>query len=473
MSSKQNSLQPGDIIRERYEILEELGSGGFATTYKARDLSLGIPVALKVYHRSSFTGQKDAMKEAKIAAGLYDLEGIASARDFFGENDIPCIVMEYVKGVSIKDYVREHGRISGNKMLLLIKPLLKSLIKIHEKGILHRDISADNILLTEDGKLKLIDFGAARFTQKAKDAEYTLIFKRGFAPIEQCSNVGEQGPWTDVYGICATMYYMVTGIIPDDSVNRYVDDKMLPLQRIDGTKLSRHEIDCISKGLAVRIEDRYDSIALLYADLYGAYAGDTLNPLQDHTTLKPASFRPTELNFTEKLLSDIARSANKKPFQNLHRRKLTIAALFLVLALAGSGIYLYGTNFHGSSYYDSRHPKNTSSVKPPVPAQTGSPSAPPATAPFTAPTAAQTSQPSKTGAATKRQKAKHKHTAAPSASKSDSRKSSSSAKDNNATQKSSSSINNTTAAPNSGGSTKNNTSAPKQNQRFDGDLDGL
>ena len=301
MSSKQNLFRPGDIIRERYEILEELGSGGFATTYKAQDLSLGIPVALKVYHRSSFTGQEDALKEAKIAAGLYDLEGIASARDFFGENDIPCIVMEYVKGVSIKDYVREHGRIAGNKMLLLVKPLLKSLIKIHEKGILHRDISADNILLTEDGKLKLIDFGAARFTQKAKDAEYTLIFKRGFAPIEQCSNVGEQGPWTDVYGICATMYYMVTGIIPADSVNRYVDDQMLPLQRIDGIKLNQHEIACISKGLAVRIEDRYDSIALLYADLYGAGANDTLNPLSDHTTLKPAAFRPTETNFTEKL----------------------------------------------------------------------------------------------------------------------------------------------------------------------------
>lgn len=107
MSSKQNLFRPGDIIRERYEILEELGSGGFATTYKAQDLSLGIPVALKVYHRSTFTGQEDALKEAKIAAGLYDLEGIASARDFFGENDIPCIVMEYVKGVSIKDYVRE------------------------------------------------------------------------------------------------------------------------------------------------------------------------------------------------------------------------------------------------------------------------------------------------------------------------------------------------------------------------------
>lgn len=477
MSSKQNLFRPGDIIRERYEILEELGSGGFATTYKAQDLSLGIPVALKVYHRSSFTGQEDALKEAKIAAGLYDLEGIASARDFFGENDIPCIVMEYVKGVSIKDYVREHGRIAGNKMLLLVKPLLKSLIKIHEKGILHRDISADNILLTEDGKLKLIDFGAARFTQKAKDAEYTLIFKRGFAPIEQCSNVGEQGPWTDVYGICATMYYMVTGIIPDDSVNRYVDDQMLPLQRIDGIKLNQHEIACISKGLAVRIEDRYDSIALLYADLYGAGANDTLNPLPDHTTLKPAAFRPTEINFTEKLLSDLARSVKKKQFHSLHRRKLMILALFLLLALTGTGIYFYG----------STHPKNTSSLNTIPPART-------ATTPFTTvPAATQTPPPSKGNATTKPRKNMKKTATDRPATKSNPGKnnktiqnSGSSTKNNSTMQNNGSSTKKTTAAPNSNRSTnsrtptpKNNrstnskTPAPKRNQRFDGDLDGL
>lgn len=477
MSSKQNLFRPGDIIRERYEILEELGSGGFATTYKAQDLSLGISVALKVYHRSSFAGQKDAMKEAKIAAGLYDLEGIASARDFFGENDIPCIVMEYVKGVSIKDYVREHGRIAGNKMLLLVKPLLKSLIKIHEKGILHRDISADNILLTEDGKLKLIDFGAARFTQKAKDAEYTLIFKRGFAPIEQCSNVGEQGPWTDVYGICATMYYMVTGIIPDDSVNRYVDDQMLPLQRIDGIKLNQHEIACISKGLAVRIEDRYDSIALLYADLYGSNTNDTLNPLPDHTTLKPAVFRPTETNFTEKLLSDLARSVKKKQFHSLHRRKLMILALFLLLALTGTGIYFYG----------STHPKNASSLNTIPPARTVSPAtAPSATAPFTTvPAATQTPPPSKGNATAKPRKNTKKTTTNRPATKSNPGKNDSSAKTNKSTQKSGSSSKSTTApannrstnsntpTPKNNRSTKNNTPAPKRNQRFDGDLDGL
>ncbi len=466
MSSSKKQFQPGDIIHGRYKISEEIGSGGFATTYKAQDLSLGIPVALKVYHRSSFAGQKEATKEAKIAAGLYDLEGIAAARDFFDEDDTPCIVMEYVKGTSIKDYIHRHGRIAGDKMLLLVKPLLKSLIKIHEKGILHRDISADNILLTEDGKLKLIDFGAARFTQKARGEEYTLIFKRGFAPIEQCSNAGEQGPWTDVYGICATMYYMVTGIIPDDSVNRFMDDKLLPLERIDGTKLSRHAIACITKGLSVRIEDRYPSVALLYADLYRNDISDTESSPSVHSTIAPAVSDPTETNFTEKLMEDIAHSMKKDHFLFRHR-KAAISLLLCVLLALGIAVYYYhaapagtpgpdslsGTAFSHSPAPDNRrdsasvHPRTTDN--PPKVAFTPSPG--------------------------KQQKA------ASTRQKSSAQKSSSQ-KGNTTTQKSSSSNSSSSAQKSS--SQKGNTSAQKSSsqkksssrkntQHFDGDLDGL
>ena len=181
MSSTINSFDKNEIIMDRYEILAEIGSGGFATTYKAMDHSLDIPVAIKAFHKHTGASMDEAVKEAKIAAGLYELEGIASARDFFWYKETPCIIMDYVDGTSIKDYVREHGRIRGDKMLILIKPLLQSLIKIHEKGILHRDI-------------KLIDFGAARLSQNAQGDEYTIIFKRGFAPIEQCSAGGKQGP---------------------------------------------------------------------------------------------------------------------------------------------------------------------------------------------------------------------------------------------------------------------------------------
>lgn len=335
MSSNRHLFQPGKIIRDRYEILEELGSGGFATTYKAFDRALSIPVALKIYHHSSFSGQEDATKEAKIAAGFYDLEGIASARDFFEEDDIPCIVMEYVHGINIKEYVKQNGRIRGDKMLLMLKPLLQSLIRIHEKGILHRDISADNILLTEDGKLKLIDFGAARLTQKAKGEEFTLIFKRGFAPIEQCSSGGKQGPWTDVYGICATMYYMVTGIIPTDSVNRLINDTLIPLPRIDGTGLTSHEMDCIMKGLAVRPEERYSSMAFLYAGLYGDSSTDKL--LSKNDTNPSSAISVTESNFTEKLINDITDSLKKQSFLRISKKfKLPVILFLLILLVSGA-----------------------------------------------------------------------------------------------------------------------------------------
>ena len=285
MSSTINSFDKNEIIMDRYEILAEIGSGGFATTYKAMDHSMDIPVAIKAFHKHTGDSMDEAVKEAKIAAGLYELEGIASARDFFWYKETPCIIMDYVDGTSIKDYVREHGRIRGDKMLILIKPLLQSLIKIHEKGILHRDISADNILLTEDGRLKLIDFGAARLTQNAQGDEYTMIFKRGFAPIEQCSAGGKQGPWTDVYGICATMYYMVTGIVPDDSVSRLIEDKLLPLERIDGVRLTPQAMSCIMKGLAVRPEKRFQSMSEFYTALYAAKPS-TLTNILNNTTIR-------------------------------------------------------------------------------------------------------------------------------------------------------------------------------------------
>ena len=336
MSSTINSFDKNEIIMDRYEILAEIGSGGFATTYKAMDHSLDIPVAIKAFHKHTGASMDEAVKEAKIAAGLYELEGIASARDFFWYKETPCIIMDYVDGTSIKDYVREHGRIRGDKMLILIKPLLQSLIKIHEKGILHRDISADNILLTEDGRLKLIDFGAARLSQNAQGDEYTIIFKRGFAPIEQCSAGGKQGPWTDVYGICATMYYMITGIVPDDSVSRLIEDKLLPLERIDGVRLTPQAMSCIMKGLAVRPEKRFQSMSEFYTALYAAKPS-TLANILNNTTIQGGKVENGEANFTEKLLEDMELSISHK--KSRRKKQIIIGAVVAVLLILSGSIW--------------------------------------------------------------------------------------------------------------------------------------
>jgi len=370
MSSTINSFDKNEIIMDRYEILAEIGSGGFATTYKAMDHSLDIPVAIKAFHKHTGASMDEAVKEAKIAAGLYELEGIASARDFFWYKETPCIIMDYVDGTSIKDYVREHGRIRGDKMLILIKPLLQSLIKIHEKGILHRDISADNILLTEDGRLKLIDFGAARLSQNAQGDEYTIIFKRGFAPIEQCSAGGKQGPWTDVYGICATMYYMITGIVPDDSVSRLIEDKLLPLERIDGVRLTPQAMSCIMKGLAVRPEKRFQSMSEFYTALYAAKPS-TLANILSNTTIQGGKVENGEANFTEKLLEDMELSISHK--KSRRKKQIIIGAVVAVLLILSGGIW--GILQHRSTVKDQIPHAPASSITPAINSTSAEPDA--------------------------------------------------------------------------------------------------
>ena len=370
MSSTINSFDKNEIIMDRYEILAEIGSGGFATTYKAMDHSLDIPVAIKAFHKHTGASMDEAVKEAKIAAGLYELEGIASARDFFWYKETPCIIMDYVDGTSIKDYVREHGRIRGDKMLILIKPLLQSLIKIHEKGILHRDISADNILLTEDGRLKLIDFGAARLSQNAQGDEYTIIFKRGFAPIEQCSAGGKQGPWTDVYGICATMYYMITGIVPDDSVSRLIEDKQLPLERIDGVRLTPQAMSCIMKGLAVRPEKRFQSMSEFYTALYAAKPS-TLANILNNTTIQGGKVENGEANFTEKLLEDMELSISHK--KSRRKKQIIVGAVVAVLLILSGSIW--GILQHRSTVKDQIPHAPASSITPAINSTSAEPDA--------------------------------------------------------------------------------------------------
>lgn len=483
MSSTINSFDKNEIIMDRYEILAEIGSGGFATTYKAMDHSLDIPVAIKAFHKHTGASMDEAVKEAKIAAGLYELEGIASARDFFWYKETPCIIMDYVDGTSIKDYVREHGRIRGDKMLILIKPLLQSLIKIHEKGILHRDISADNILLTEDGRLKLIDFGAARLSQNAQGDEYTIIFKRGFAPIEQCSAGGKQGPWTDVYGICATMYYMITGIVPDDSVSRLIEDKLLPLERIDGVRLTPQAMSCIMKGLAVRPEKRFQSMSEFYTALYAAKPS-TLANILNNTTIQGGKVENGEANFTEKLLEDMELSISHK--KSRRKKQIIIGAVVAVLLILSGSIW--GILQHRSTVKDQIPHAPASSITPAVNSTSAEPDADlhssdnPADAdstdtPANAPDDPDSSntpanQPGNSGSGNNSGSSGKKNGGSSSKA---------------TTSKKSGSGNSSGSAKNSGGSSSKTTTAPKKSNtapkktakpaspknNFDGDLDGI
>ena len=142
--------------------------------------------------------------------------------------------MEYVPGISLKKYMKQQQKLfSEQETLTLMQPILSALQAMHQKGILHRDISPENLMLSPDNTLTLIDFGAARTFSRSDDDNLTVILKRGYAPEEQYHSNSRQGPWTDLYAVCAVMYQMLTGILPQEASARAEEDHLTPISRIE------------------------------------------------------------------------------------------------------------------------------------------------------------------------------------------------------------------------------------------------
>lgn len=286
------ALPLGTCLNERYFLGKVLGEGGFGITYVAWDIVLMVPVAVKEYFPSGIVtrekegpqtgtlqiyegksqlefekGKEDFLKEARSLSRFMKLPSIVSVRDFFQENHTAYIVMEYVEGTRVRNYIRTNGKMSGEKVLALMEPVIQSLCDIHKTGLIHRDISIDNLMFDENGQLKLIDFGAARNLELPENT-ITVSIKRGFSPEEQYRAKGEQGPWTDLYSLCGTMYFMMTGKIPDESVERVYADHLVTLQQKDDISLSLQQKKAIDKGMAVLAKDRYQDLEEFYNDLY-------------------------------------------------------------------------------------------------------------------------------------------------------------------------------------------------------------
>ncbi len=286
-------LRPGTYLKERYMLGRVLGEGSFGISYVAWDCLLDMTVAIKEYFPASLVSrhvggmgdrnvyiyenaQKDKyqenlkkyLMEAKSLSAFSDMEGIVSVRDFFYENNTAYIVMGYVDGNSVKEYVEKNGPMDGEEYLQMLKPVIQSLKKVHQMGMLHRDISPDNLLITRDHKLVLIDFGAARKENINMTRSMTVVFKRGFSPEEQYRSRGKQGAWTDVYALCATSYYVLTGTAPDESIQRVLEDDMPSLTNMPDIKISMAQKKALMKGIAVNFQNRYQTMAELYQALY-------------------------------------------------------------------------------------------------------------------------------------------------------------------------------------------------------------
>jgi Serine/threonine protein kinase len=281
-------LPPGTVLTERYLVGRMIGEGSFGVTYIGRDLLLGIIVAIKEYFPLSY-GSRDARKgeqviyiyqdndkkglehfyrEAKLLSQFHMLDGIVSVRDFFYANETAYIVMDYIKGITLKEHVKKNGAVEGKEALAMIRPVIRSLHIVHQADIIHRDISPDNLLLTEQKKLVLVDFGSARVEDSTMTQSMTVMFKRGYTPKEQYLRRGKLGAWSDIYSLCATMYFMLTGVVPNEAIERMLQDTIVPLPKMSSVSLAQKQKNAIMKGICVKPEERWQSMLELYDALY-------------------------------------------------------------------------------------------------------------------------------------------------------------------------------------------------------------
>ena len=319
------ALPPMTILAGKYLLGKVLGEGGFGITYLGWDLNKEEKIAVKecfpsglVYRDSIMSGKgtvtvindrqeyfKKALKsfaqEAENLKRFNHCPGIVSVRDFFYENETAYIVMEYVAGKTLKQVMDDmNGAFKYQQVLEMIHPIMEILEKIHREGIIHRDISPENIILKEDGTVTLIDFGAARIQTGNETKSMSIILKHGYAPIEQYQSRSRQGPWTDVYALCATMYHLMSGKLPVSAADRVLEDSLEPLYKICLAVPLRIS-DVIGKGMKIKIEDRYQSMKELEDTMFLVPLKAELEKLDDDILDQTDCYQETEFSKKEKI----------------------------------------------------------------------------------------------------------------------------------------------------------------------------
>ena len=288
-----SALTDGTALENgRYEIRTTLGNGGFGITYKAWDYRLQRFVAIKEFFPDGFAyrdagqsrevrciqdaqtfqhGKHRFQKEAQLLAKL-DFSHIVRVHDSFEENNTGYIVMEYINGETLSRYVRRTGPMTAAYLRELFLPLLRDLDAVHRAGMLHRDISPDNIMVTTDyGQLKLIDFGTAKDLTRVneKTMGYSVsqsVVRMNYSPLEMFSSVEKQ-PSSDIYSLCATMYFCLTGTEPPSSMDRAFDDTLKLPSGLNGHDRNLEKV--ILKGMSLKPDGRYASAEELIQALSG------------------------------------------------------------------------------------------------------------------------------------------------------------------------------------------------------------
>lgn len=276
-------LQPGTLLDERYRIDAVLGQGGFGITYAAENTRIGMKVAVKeLFWRGHsvraegaspevalenaadapvFEEQKQRfLREARTIRDFSGQPGVVGILDYFEANGTAYIVMEYVEGQTLAARAAA-GPMPCEDLLRRFLPIIDTLTAIHCAGVIHRDISPENIMVQPDGSLKLIDFGAAR-QYRGEGGHYSAISRDSYSPGEQYDKNGRQGPWTDVYALCATIYACVCGAPPQGAVQRMFLDELKAPSEMGVNILPAYE-SILMKGLQLRPEKRWQDMDAL------------------------------------------------------------------------------------------------------------------------------------------------------------------------------------------------------------------
>ena len=353
-------LPPGTLLQERYVLGRALGAGGFGITYLGWDLKLERRVAVKEYFPTAFLkretsvtldvtcytasgqeaytkGREQFLREARTMAALEKIPQMVRVLDFFPEHNTAYIIMEFLEGQTLKEITQAQGPCSAQVLLPLLEPVIRAMEAMHQANIIHRDISPDNLMLLSNGTMKLMDFGCARDIQG--EVTMTAMLKEGFAPYEQYSGHG-QGAWSDLYSLCAAIYYCLTGKVPPSAMKRGEPDPLIPPSRL-GAELTEQQERALLKGLAVRAADRWKSMGELYGALYGI-------TLDGHPWTPPEDWEQWNTSKLDPEPEPAPEPKPEKKFTLSRGAKGGIAAacagVVLVAALAASGLLGGGTD---------------------------------------------------------------------------------------------------------------------------------
>ena len=284
-------LTPGTLLYNRYVIGTAVGAGGFGIVYRAWDQKLESIVAVKEFFvnrlitrspgtrdvivtskgKSEFEYRKQRfLAEARTMAKFGNHRSIPNVFEFFEENNTAYIVMEFLQGVTLSEYIADNGgKIDVDFATMVTNEVGNALRSLHKEGIIHCDVAPDNVFLCsgKDIRVKLMDFGAAKLKDSSTDV-VDIILKPGYSPAEQYDNKNI-GPWTDIYSLGATFYMMLTGIKPEESTNRKIEDTTVPPEQLDSA-IHENLSNAIMKALAIDIHMRFKRVE----DFLGAVNGE-------------------------------------------------------------------------------------------------------------------------------------------------------------------------------------------------------